>query len=107
MMQAMSNQPTPILTLARQPSAFLPMMMSVAALAVLTGYLTVHGIPARHSDEGATAHTWQLLIGGQLPVIVYFAFKWLRMAPRAALGILGIQLALGVAAIAPVYVLGL
>ena len=89
----MNNPPDSVLALAKQPSAFLPMAMSVVALAVVLGSLTMYGIQ-RHVDEGATAHTWQLLMAGQTPVIAWFAFRWLRKAPRLTLGVLGLQFAI-------------
>ena len=94
------------LTLLKKPSACLPIAMSVAALALLAGSLSLSGIE-RGGDEGAVAHTWQLLMGGQLPVIAYFAAKWLRQAPRRAAPILMLQVAAGIAALAPVYLLHL
>lgn len=96
-----------VLSLSKQPSAFLPMAMSIAALAVVAVSLAKFGVPSRYADEGATAHTWQLLMLFQVPGIAWFAFKWMRKTPRLALGVLGIQLALALAAIAPVYILGL
>lgn len=93
-------------TLLRRPSACLPIAMSLAALALVAGYLALYGV-ARTGDEGAVAHTWQLLMGGQLPLIAYFAVKWLRRAPRQAALILVLQVAAGLAALAPVYLLHL
>jgi hypothetical protein len=87
------------LTLLRKPSACLPIAMSVAALALVAGALALHGISQAGGDEGAAAHTWQLL--------GYFAWKWLRRAPRQALLILALQGAAAVAALAPVYLLHL
>lgn len=96
-----------ILSLSKQPSAFVPMAMSVAALTVLGVSLAMFGVPPPHADEGATAHIWQLLMTLQFLGIGWFAFKWLRKSPRVALGVLGIQVALALAAMAPVYILGL
>ena len=41
-------------SLFTQPSAWLPFVMSLAALAFLLGYVTIFGI-ARHAEEGAPA----------------------------------------------------
>jgi hypothetical protein len=95
------------LTLLKRPSACHPILMSVAALALIAGCLALYGIPPTGGDEGAVAHTWQLLMGCQLPLIAYFAWKWLRRAPRQAALILALQAAAGVAALAPVYLLHL
>ena len=67
------------------PSAFLPLAMSAATLAVVLGHVAIFSV-AREADEGAAAHLWQLLMAGQVPLIAYFAIKWLPRAPRSALG---------------------
>ena len=90
----------------KKPSAWVPIAMSLAALAVVLGYLAIYGA-ARPGDEGATAHTWQLLMAGQLPIIAYFALRWLPQAPRKAAPILLPQVVAAVAALAPVYLLRL
>jgi hypothetical protein len=88
----------------RRPSALIPLAMSVAALALVLGHITVFGT-ARQADEGAAAHLWQLLMAGQLPVIAFFAIKWLPRTPGPALLILGVQVLAGLAAAAPVFIL--
>lgn len=93
-------------TLARQPSALLPLLMSLAALAVVVAHVTTAGA-APEKDEGAAAHLWQLLMAGQLPIVALFALKWLPRNPRKALLILALQAGAGVAALAPVFFLGL
>jgi hypothetical protein len=90
----------------KKPSAWLPIAMSVAALALVAGDLALYGI-VRGGDEGAVAHTWQLLMAAQVPLIAYFAVTWLRQAPRQAAPILMLQVAAGIAALAPVYLLHL
>lgn len=92
--------------LLRRPSAFLPVLMSVGALGVVLGSLALHGV-ARGADEGAAAHLWQLLMGFQVPVIGYFALRWVPRAPRRALPVLVVQVAAALAAAAPVFLLGL
>ncbi len=98
--------------LVKQPTALLPLAMSFAALATLfiaLMYSIAHGGPGlvRQPDEGAAAHIWQLLMAGQLPVLVFFAVKWLPRAPRQAFYVLGLQAGAVLAAMAPVYFLGL
>jgi hypothetical protein len=90
----------------KQPSALIPIAMSVAALALVLGNVAIFGV-AHEADEGATAHLWQLLMAGQVPVIAYFAFKWLPQAPGQALRVLALQVVAAVAACAPVYFLKL
>ncbi len=92
--------------LFKRPSAFLPVAMSLAALAVVVISLATSG-GVREADEGALAHTWQLLMAGQLPVMAFFAYRWLPSAPRAVVPVLAVQVAALVAALAPVYFLHL
>jgi peptidoglycan/LPS O-acetylase OafA/YrhL len=80
--------------------------MSAAAFAVVVGYVLIHGA-AREADEGAAAHIWQLLVGAQLPLVAFFVIKWLPRVPRAALCVLGLQLAALLVAAAPVFFLHL
>ena len=92
--------------LLRHPTGYLPVAMSVGALAMIVWYVAVHGV-VRQADEGTQAHLWQLLVAGQLPLVAYFAVTWLPKAPRAALVVLGVQSgALMLLAIAPLWALG-
>ena len=92
--------------LLKQPSAFLPVGMSVAALVVVLVSVALFGA-AREADEGAAAHLWQLLVAGQLPVVAFFAIRWLPRAPRSALPVLAVQALAFLSALAPVYFLHL
>lgn len=104
----MNQYPASFLALSKKPSAFAPLAMSVTALALFVGSIVAHsGIVVRESDEGAMAHIWQLLIGGQLPILAYFVFRWLPRAPRQTLYVLALQIGAVLAAMAPVYFLGL
>ena len=86
----------------RQTSAFIPILMSLAALVVVVGHIAFVGT-AREADEGAAAHLWQLLMVGQLPLIGWFAVTAVPRAPRHALPVLALQVALVLAAMAPVF----
>jgi hypothetical protein len=88
----------------KRPSGFLPVVMSCAALAVVLVFLILHG-PAPQPDEGTAAHTWQLLMAGQIPIIAFFAIKWVRLSPRRALPVLALQVGAALAAMIPVYLL--
>jgi len=90
---------------ARQPSAFIPIAMSIAALITVLYHIAMSGI-ARETDEGAAAHIWQLLMAGQVPIVAFHAVKWLPRAPGTALRILAVQAGAALAALAPVYWLG-
>jgi dihydrodipicolinate synthase/N-acetylneuraminate lyase len=88
----------------RQPSAFLPVAMSLGALAVVIAQIVFVGV-ARQPDEGTAAHLWQILMAVQLPIIVYFAIRYLPRNPRSAALILALQVLAIIAACAPVYLL--
>lgn len=91
-------------TLLKRPSAFLPVVMSLMALATVLVFLASHG-PAPQADEGAAAHIWQLLMAAQVPIVLYFAIRWVPEMPREAVPILALQLAAAVAALTPVFLL--
>jgi hypothetical protein len=89
-------------SLLRRPSALIPVAMSVTALGIVLGYAAMFGV-ARQADEGAAAHIWQLLMAGQVPVVAFFAIKWLPTQPRQGLLVLALQLGAAVAAMFPVW----
>ncbi|MBI1795888.1 MAG: hypothetical protein HYR74_02440 [Candidatus Eisenbacteria bacterium] len=88
----------------KHPSAFLPIAMSLAALAVVLGRLAMFG-SAREADEGAAAHLWQLLMAGQVPVLAFFVVRRLPRAPRSGFAVVMMQVAAALAALAPVYLM--
>ncbi len=88
-------------TIIRQPGAFVPLVMSLAALALVLVHVALSGA-VHEADEGAAAHIFQLLIAAQLPVMGLFAIKWLPRATRASLAVLVLQVAAIVVALAPV-----
>jgi len=90
--------------IVKKPSAVIPMAMSLAALGVVIGQIAVAGV-ARQADEGAAAHSWQLLMAMQMPVLLFFAVKWLPKAPRQTLCVIALQAIAAVAAMAPVFLL--
>jgi hypothetical protein len=90
--------------LMKSRSAFLPPVLSFAALFTVAIHVALFGI-ARQADEGAAAHIWQLLMAAQIPIIAFFAIKWLPREPLRTLAVLGIQACAALAALAPVYLL--
>jgi FtsH-binding integral membrane protein len=90
----------------KAPSAWLPLAMSGAALAVVAGHLYL-AHPAPEADEGAAAHMWQLLMAAQLPVIAWFALRWVPKRGKAAVMVLAAQALAAAIALAPVATLGL
>lgn len=90
----------------KKPSALIPVAMSLAALGVVLVHVALYGA-AREADEGAAAHLWQILMAAQVPVIAFFAIKWLPRNPGQALLVLALQACAALAALAPVYFLNL
>lgn len=100
------DAPITVRALLRQPTGYLPVAMSVGALAMVAWFVAVHGV-VHQPDEGAQAHLWQLFVAGQVPVIAYFAFRWLPTSIRPALVVLALQIgALVLLAVAPLWALG-
>ena len=95
-----------ILALAWKPSAFMPFAMSLGAITLVAVVVAVYGV-VRDSDEGTAAHVWQLLLVGQIPFLATFAIKWLPRERNAALTVLIVNLMAALAAVAPVWFLGL
>jgi hypothetical protein len=91
--------------LTRQPSAILPIVMSLGALTTVLCHATLYGV-ARQADEGAAAHIWQLLMAGQIPIIAFYAAKWLPRAPKVAAQVLAVHAGAALAALAPVFWFG-
>ena len=77
-------------SLFKQPSAWIPLAMSLAAMLLILGYVATFGI-THQTDEGAAARIFQLLMLVQLPIAAYFAFRWLPVRPKQSLLILALQ----------------
>jgi len=92
------------LPMLKHPSAFLPVAMSAGALATVLVFLTLNG-PVPQANEGTAAHIWQLLMAAQVPIVVFFALKWVPRSPRQAVPTLALQIGAALAAMAPVFLL--
>ena len=77
-------------SLFRRASAWVPLVMSLAALAFLLGYVAVAGI-AQTTDEGPAARIFQLIMIAQLPIAAWFAITWLTRRPKQSLLVLAVQ----------------
>ena len=86
----------------KHPSALLPMAMSLAALVLVLGHAAKYGI-VHEADEGAAAHLFQILMVAQVPIVAFFAVKWLPRAPGETLRVLALQAVAALAAFAAVY----
>jgi len=92
-------------SMLKRPTALIPICMSLVALSLVLGHIATSGV-ARQADEGAAAHLWQLLMAGQVPVIVLFVMRWLPRTPTQTLLVLMLQGVAALAAAAPVFLLG-
>ncbi|MGD0796193.1 MAG: hypothetical protein ABR910_00595 [Acidobacteriaceae bacterium] len=107
--------PNSFSAMLRRPSAYLPLAMSLSALTMVLvciaiGLIVHHPAvpnPAVREDEGSIAHIWQLLMTVQMPIVLFFAVKWLRRAPGQTLRVLGLQAGAWLASCAPIYFLHL
>ncbi len=91
--------------IGNKPSAWGPVIMSIGALVLCGVQMAMHGtrpVP----DEDALVHLWQLLVLGQVPIIGFFAFRWLRACPRQAATVLVAQLLAAACALVPVHTMG-
>lgn len=90
----MPQQVAPLMTMLRRPSAWLPLALSFVALAFVAGFAITVGIAGDQShDEGVAARTFQLTMLGVVAAIVFFAIRWLPVAPKAAIRVLALQVA--------------
>ena len=86
----------------RQPSTLRPVAMWFGALAVVLGHIVMFG-SVREADEGAAAHIFQLLKVAEVPIVAFFATRWLPRFPGQALQVLALQAGAALAALAPVF----
>jgi hypothetical protein len=86
----------------REPLAFIPIVYSLAALAMTTIVITVNGV-VREADEGTDAHLFQLLMVASFIMSVAFVIRWLVRDPWQTLRILAIQIVAALVALAPVF----
>jgi hypothetical protein len=91
-------------SLIKQPSAWLPMAMSLAGLGLVLLHYALFGI-VHEQDEGTYAHLFQMLMVAQVPLVALFALVWLQRMPRQALYVLGLQGLAALAAFTSVYFL--
>jgi uncharacterized membrane protein len=90
--------------LLRKPAALIPLSMALITLALPLVHVAIFG-NVRQPDEGTAAHLFQLLMVIQVPLIAFFAIKWLPRAPKKTLLTLALQAAIMIAAFAVVFVM--
>jgi hypothetical protein len=77
-------------SLFRQPGAWIPLVMSLVALAMILGYVAMFGV-THSEDEGTPAHIFQLIMVAQLPIAAFFGLRWITKKPKETLVVLGVQ----------------
>lgn len=93
--------------LIKYPSAFIPILLSLAVLGVMLITIMISGTPQRETDEGTGAHLFQIWLILEVLMVGFFAVKWLPRRPNQALIVLFLQIAAVLAACAPVFLLHL
>ena len=88
----------------KEPTALLPLIMSFVALSIVLAHAIAFGV-VHQADEGTPAHLFQLLIALQVPIIAFFAMKWLPRTPTKAVRIMALQAAAVTVAFASVFFL--
>jgi len=91
-----------LLSIIKKPSAYLPIAMSLTALALVLIHAARYGI-VHEADEGTTAHLFQILMAAQVPLVAFFALTWLPEVPGQALRVIALQICAALAAFASVY----
>ena len=66
----------------RQPSAWIPIAMSLIVLAMFFIGFAMFGVPHREADEGTAAHLFQIWLALEVLMIAFFATKWVPRAPK-------------------------
>lgn len=85
----------------KHPSAFLPIALSLVACVLVITQVAFFGA-THQTDEGTAAHIWQLLMAIQVPLVLFFAIKYIPHQTKQASQILGLQVLAIIAAMLPV-----
>ena len=87
----------------KRPSVFLPLVMSLTALAIVLGHAAKYGV-GHEPDKGTATHViFQLLMVVQVPIVVVFAIEWLPQARKKTLQVLALQAGAALVAFAAVF----
>ena len=95
------------ISLLKQPSAWLPIALSLTVLAIMLISFAIFGIPHRQADEGTAAHFFQIWLVLEMMIIAFFAIKYLAKKPKQAVQVLALQIVAALAACVPVFLLKL
>ena len=92
-----------MIPLLKNPSAWIPITLSLMVVALWIGGIAMFGVPVREPDEGVGAHLFQIWFMLEVFMITFFAVKWLPRNPIQALAVLALQVAAVLVGIAPVF----
>jgi hypothetical protein len=92
----------PSFSMMKRPCAWIPLAMSLAALALVLGHAAIFGV-IHEADEGTAAHIFQILMAAQIPIVAYFVLRWLPKRPRESLPVIMLQACAWLAAISVVW----
>ena len=95
------------MSLIKKPSAWVPLVLSLAMLGVFGLYVAGIIPPDPAGDEGTAAHLFQFWLVLEAFTVIFFAAKWLPESPKQAFPILLIQILAILALCSPVYLLQL
>jgi hypothetical protein len=86
------------IALLKKPSALFPIAVSIAALAfiLVRGQMYESGADP---EEGLHVSIFRFLLASQIPLILFFLWKWFPRKPNEALRVLALQLSAAVIAI--------
>ncbi len=87
----------------KKPSAWIPLALSIGILVMEFSFLVFADPAQPQADEGVAAHLFQLWLVAEFFLVGFFAFRWVPQAPRQALPILALQVALVLAGMFPVF----
>ena len=91
-----------MIALMKRPSAWVPIALSLTALAAMFITMALSGPPVRESDEGTAAHLFQLWLLLEAGMITIFTIKWMPKNPQEGLVVVTLQIMAVLAACAPV-----
>jgi len=92
------------ISVLKKPSAWLPIVLSLAALGLILASIMIVGDPTTPpEDEGTAAHLFQLWLVLEAILIMFFAIKWMPQKPYETSFILAIQVLAVLAACFPVF----
>ena len=93
-----------VLDMGRHRSAWLPVLVSACALAMLFGYVAIFGVTHSHSERLAT-RLYQLVQFTQFVLIAWFVMRWAWREPLAGMTVVAAQFAAISASLVPLLML--